>query len=197
MALQNLSDCISMVCSKPNWHRLLNSKPRCISSDIAISWHLFTDASYSPEAGGGLGAVLVDYQGSCVSWFSLMVGNDDLAFLEDGGNETIIGELKTLVVALALQIWVSLVASRHLVFFIDNEGAKFSLIRGYSESKAITCICDLVARLIDDCVIFPWFTRVASPSNIADPPSRNESRPFLSQQLQCDTAFVKDRFAFL
>jgi len=118
--------------------RLLNSKPRCISSDIAISWHLFTDASYSPEAGGGLGAVLVDHRGSCVSWFSLMVGNDDLAFLEDGGNETIIGELETLVVALALQIWVSLVASRHLVFFIDNEGAKFSLIRGYSESKAIT-----------------------------------------------------------
>lgn len=79
--------------------KLLNSKPHCISSDTAISWHLFTDASYSPEAGGGLGAVLVDHQGSCVSWFSLMVDNKDLAFLEGEGSETIIGELERLVVA--------------------------------------------------------------------------------------------------
>ncbi len=83
------------------------------------------------------------------------------------------------------------------MFFIDNEGAKFSLIRGYSSSRAITCICDLVAQLIDDCVIIPWFTRVASPSNIADPPSRQESHPFLPQSLQCEMAIAKDKFASL
>ena len=114
-----------------------------------------------------------------------------------GCNETVIGELETLIVALALQVWVSLLASRHMVFFIDNEGAKFSLIRGYSSSRAITCICDLVAQLIDDCVIIPWFTRVASPSNIADPPSRQESHPFLPQSLQCEMAIAKDKFASL
>ena len=119
------------------------------------------------------------------------------SFFETGSNETVIGELETLIVALALQVWVSLLASRHMVFFIDNEGAKFSLIRGYSSSQAITCICDLAAQLIDDCVIIPWFTRVASPSNIADSPSRQESHPFLLPSLQCDTAFVKHRFASL
>ena len=141
-----------LICLRDRW---MNSKPRCISSDIAVSWSLFTDASYSPDDGGGLGAMLVDHHGTCVSWFSLMVDNGDLSFLETGCNETIIGELEALIVALALQGWVSLLASRHMVFFSDNEGAKFSLIRGYSLSQAITCICDLVARLIDDCVIIP------------------------------------------
>ena len=172
----------------------MTAKPRCISSDIAVSWSLYTDASYSADEGGGLGAVLVDHHGMCVSWFSLMVDGDDLSFLETGCNETVIGELETLVVTLALQVWISLLASRHTVFFIGNEGAKFSLIRGYSSSQAITCICDLTSHLIDDCVIIPWFTRVASPSDIADPPSRQESHPFLLQSLQCEPALVRSRF---
>ena len=111
--------------------RLVNTKPRCISSDIGVSWSLFTDASYSPDEGGGLGAVLIDHLGTCLSWFFLLVNSEDLSSLETGSNETVIGELETLIVALALQVWVSLLASRHMVFFIDNEGAKFSLIRGY------------------------------------------------------------------
>ncbi len=61
--------------------RLMNAKPRCISSDIAVSWSLFTDASFSPDKGGGLGAVLVGHHDMCVSWFSLMVDSDDLTFL--------------------------------------------------------------------------------------------------------------------
>ena len=77
--------------------RLMNAKPRCISSDIAISWSLYTDASYSPDGGGGLGAVLVDHHGMCVSWFSLMVDSGDLSFLETGCNETVIAELETLI----------------------------------------------------------------------------------------------------
>ena len=174
--------------------RLMTAKPRCISSDIAVSWSLYTDASYSADEGGGLGAVLVDHHGMCVSWFSLMVDGDDLSFLETGCNETVIGELETLIVTLALQVWVSFLASRHMVFFIDNEGAKFSLIRGYSSSRAITCICDLTSQLIDDYVIIPSFTRVASPSNIADPPSRQESHPFLLQSLQGDSALVRSQF---
>ena len=60
--------------------RLVNTKPRCISSDIAVSWSLFTDASYSPDEGGGLGAVLIDHLGTCVSWFSLLVNSETFLF---------------------------------------------------------------------------------------------------------------------
>ena len=58
-------------------------------------------------------------------------------------------------------------------------------------------INDVTSQLIDDCVTIPWFTHVASPSNIADPPLRQESHPFLLQSLQCETAMVKSQFAYL
>ena len=174
--------------------RMEAAKPRLISTDISVSWSLFSDASFSPEDGSGLGAVLIDHNGTCVAWFSLHLTIDEISFLDTGTNQTVIGELETIVVALALKVWMPLLTSRHVVFFVDNEGAKFSLIRGYSSSQAITCICEVTAQLIDDCVLIPWFTRVASPSNIADPPSRQQSHPWLLPSLQVHSDFIKSSF---
>lgn len=102
------------------------------------------------------------------------------------GGETIIGELETAAVGMSIDLWSDALSSQHVVFFIDNDGAKYSLIRGYSKSTMITRLCDVCSEMLDSSVMLPWFTRIPSASNIADFPSRGIDHPLLckSQKLQ-------------
>ena len=96
----------------------------------------------------------------------------DLLIGFESGRLNLIGEFETLTVAIALMIWGALLSSSQVMLCVDNEGAKFALIRGYSDSFAISLICHLVAQQLDDKCILPWYSRVPSPSNLADFPSR-------------------------
>ena len=78
--------------------------------------------------------------------------------------------------------------------YIDNEGAKFSLIKGYSNSPPITSICALAATFLDSYCILPWFSRVPSPSNIADFPSRLINHHLLKEDLRAPEGEVADAF---
>ena len=51
-----------------------------------------------------------------------------------------IGELETLAVAMALLLWAKHLDSAQLLVYIDNEGSRYSLIKGYSASRSITAI---------------------------------------------------------
>lgn len=113
-----------------------------------------------------------------------------LSFFLTESRETIIGELETLAVAMAVLLWGDRLFSSQLVVYIDNEGAKFSLIRGYSASKAISAICALTATALDKHVILPWYSRVPSVSNLADFPSRDEPHQLLPKKSQSPKADV-------
>ena len=162
-------------------NRLKAGGPRCISSRLATSWFVFSDASFERDNEGGLGAVLVAPNGDCVSWFSFIMNEDLLLPLLSKGGETIIGELETAAVAMAINLWSRTLTSQHVVFFIDNDGAKYALIRGYSKSNMITRLCDFSCEILDDAVILPWFTRIPSASNIADFPSRGVQHSMLCE----------------
>lgn len=114
--------------------RLQCGKPRIVSCKMLETWFLFTDASFDKLEGSGLGAVLVSSEGTVHSWFELQLSLVQLGPLLSGGAETVIGELETLVVAMALMIWSSLLESTQVLVYIDNEGSKYSLIKGYSSS---------------------------------------------------------------
>ena len=169
-------------------NRLKAGGPRCVSSKLATSWFVFSDASFEKGNEGGLGAVLVAPNGDCVSWYSFSLDGDLLLPLLSKGGETIIGELETVAVAMAINLWSRTLHSQHVVFFIDNDGAKYALIRGYSKSNMITQLCDFGSEILDDVVILPWFTRIPSASNIADFPSRGLEHPLLceSQKISYD-----------
>ena len=95
-----------------------------------------------------------------------------------------IGELETLAVAMSLLLWADHLDSTQLMVYIDNEGSKFSLIKGYSVSRAITAICALAATTLDEHYVLPWFGRIPSPSNLADFPSRQLKHPLLKQSAE-------------
>ena len=155
--------------------RIAEGTPRAITPAIKDCWLLFTDASFHEDGSGGLGGVLVSPSGSLRSWFSLPLGASEIAPLLPLHSVNAIGELETIAVAVALQLWCNNLASCCLVSYIDNEGAKFSLVKGCSRSPVLARICHWVATLCEKRTILPWFSRVPSPSNIADAPSKPHS----------------------
>ena len=69
--------------------------------------------------------------------------------------------------------------SRRAIFFVDNEGARFSLIKSRSESLSLLQIvqCLHACGDVDECVA--WIERAPSSSNIADLPSRGQTEEAL------------------
>ena len=155
-------------------------------SSLASYWRqcIFTDASFDLQEGAGLGAVLVSGSGHVVSWLSLWVSPGDISLFLPEGRETAIGELETLAVAMSLFVWHQRLKSTQLVVYIDKEGAKFSLIKGYSSALAVTAICALTATFLDAHCILPWYSRVHSASNLADYPSRQVNHPLLKEEMK-------------
>ena len=164
--------------------RVADGKPHRLTCDILETVYLFTDASFDSDKQSGLGALLVDGAGKVLAWFGLQLIPEQLAPLLDAGQETIIGELETLAVAMSLLVWENLLESVQLKVYIDNEGSKYSLIKGYSTSGAITAVCALAATTLDAHFVLPWFARVPSLSNKADYPSRQLEHPLLVKDTQ-------------
>ena len=107
------------------------------------------------------------------AWFSLSLTESDTApFLADG-KLVVIGELEAIVPIISLRLWRDYLTQKHLVAYLDNEGAKFALVKGISKSRMISCIAFRTAELLEDLHCIPWFARVPTPSNVADAPSRD------------------------
>eukprot|EP00435_Cladocopium_sp_Y103_P002226 s3649_g1.t1 len=174
--------------------RVLTGKPRTLSCKMLQTMFLFTDASFDENKGAGLGAVLVEGSGEVMAWFSLLLGLHDIAMFLEPGRQTVIGEMETLVVAMALLLWGHQLQSAQLMIYIDNEGSKFALIKGYSVSIAITAICALASTCLDEKCILPWFSRVPSASNLADYPSRGWKHPLLKSEMQVSKSETQNAY---
>ena len=58
--------------------------------------------------------------------------------------------------------------------YVDNEGAKFSLMKGSSENHAVDVMAQIFAEVETHVKTLCWLARVSSFSNIADAPSRGD-----------------------
>ena len=117
--------------------RIAEGRPRRITRSLGHPWLVFTDASFEPSYTGGLGGVLITPSGSVRCWFSLPLGEADIRPLLPLKAETGIGELEAIAVVLAMRLWVAHLVSSECVIYLDNEGARFSLIKGYSAAWSI------------------------------------------------------------
>ena len=96
--------------------------------------------------------------------------------------------------AVAFMLWGHRIASSKLLIFIDNEGSRFSLIKGYSKAASITHMCALASNAVDSFRRMPWYRsrRVPSLSNLADLPSRNVDHGLLPLRLRSSHEGVND-----
>ena len=146
-----------------------------------ISWHspappliLFTDASY--EGGvAGIGAVLVDTLGGRPEVYDGQIPDDLVQHWTSTGQEQIISQAElTVVVAMRFMLGARL-KGRRIIYFIDNEAARFALLKGTSGKDSMQRLAAAfhAADLIHPCVT--WVERVPSSSNPSDSPSRGQA----------------------
>ena len=168
------SDCFSL---RLFVDMLKNGKPRVIKQLPAQQVLVFTDACYEREARswrGGVGGVLVDLATNRWEFFSIELTDVMLEQLGEAHRAQLIFEAETLAAVLGFILWSGDLGGRLGHLFIDNEGTKFSLLRGVSENECVNKLAQIFAEYEMQSSALVWLSRVASHSNIADGPSRND-----------------------
>ena len=162
--------------------RILSARARTVDTSSDQVYFLFTDACFASEDGeGGLGAVLFNPAGTVEKWFGCRVQREVCDSISSEGQKQIIGELETLAVLVALQLWGPELRSKHLMTFIDNEGCRYLILRGRAENKNLSKLVHQIARSEEDSSLFIWYARVPTECNIADAPSRGKSHELLHE----------------
>ena len=162
--------------------RISTGVPRRVSTVVHQTMYILTDAIFDEDQSGGLGGVLLNAAGHVVE---LMLETSQVQRLLVGDSQVVIG-------VMALDLWKCYCESHHVIFYIDNDGARYSLIRAYSCSASLSVISHMMAVRLEELVCLQWFARVASSSNLADYPSRGKSHPMLPASLMCDQTATKD-----
>lgn len=154
--------------------RLAAPIPRVVSAQAIQQWFLFVDAAYEPDlVSGGLGAAIFDEKCECLGWFGLPLDEQKCLRLGAGSKQTIIYELEMLAAILGLDFWAERMRDGLQVCYGDNDGARFSLIRGASMSPCASALMryHLEREAVNN--FCTWYARVPTEANVADFPSRN------------------------
>ena len=133
---------------------------------------VFTDAAYEADA-ATWGIVILDP----VSKLRTALGGRIPPALVDKwhslGSRQVITQAEGFAALLARVAFHTVLQRRRAIFFVDNEGARFALIKSCSESLALLQIVQCFHACGDADACLAWIERVPSSSNIADLPSRD------------------------
>ena len=156
---------------------LTSGTPRMLTSQALEQILIFTDACYERESRtwrSGLGGVMCDsFSGRC-EHFSLDLDDRTLEILGESNKLQLIFEVETLAAVVGFMLWKNVCANRRCQIFVDNEGTKFSMLKGASDNLTVSYFVQCFA--VEELSVFTcvWISRVPSYSNIADGPSRND-----------------------
>ena len=163
---------------------LATAVPRTINVGGGAPVIVFTDGACEPIAGGGLnasvGGVLVDPALNERLCFGSEIPPEVIQALKLEQSAQIIGQAELLPVWLAKLVWSRHLAGRKVIYFIDNNSARFAMIRGTSPNSASARIVEQAWSLDASLGSSSWYARVPSPSNCSDGPSRGD---FTQKQL--------------
>jgi len=161
---------------------LKSEEPRVVSVQNDFSVIIITDACYerdSRERICGLGGTLVDTASGVKLFFSCELSEDQRKILGEPSKKQIIFEAETLCAILAYTLWLSHLRDRMCFLYVDNEGTKFSLMKGLSENATVDLMAQIFAETEIHAGTLCWISRVSSFSNIADAPSRGDTEVLL------------------
>ena len=135
---------------------------------------VFTDGACE-ESLHGVGAVIADQAARVLEAFGCRMPDEVVHRLfAVTGSRQIIAQLELAPVLFALWRWAARfrVPGRRVIFFIDNDAARYGLIRGSSPVAASRALIEAIWRELARCQAAAWFARVPSRANPADGPSR-------------------------
>ena len=163
--------------------------PRKLTARSADCFHIFTDACYERDAVSwpcGVGGVLVCAEGP-IAFFSLELHADVRVLLGEQHKKQIIFECETLAAVIAFILWSKVFEAKRSILYVDNEGSKFALIKGFADNEVVDKLAYLFATVETGIHSFLWIARVASYSNIADKPSRGDTTELRSKLSKDET----------
>lgn len=155
---------------------LENSPPRLLEPARSDTVYIFTDGACefcSQKRTVTCGAIIFFSTGSNPRAFGSEI-NDALCdeWTREENKSQLVTEAELLPTLLCLRLWSQQLRECKILFFIDSEPAKHSLIRGMSNTVSCSNIVRAFYTELDLLKSFVWFTRVPSISNPADAPSR-------------------------
>ena len=180
---------ISAFCDYAN-STLKACRPRILNTQFAKEPILiFTDGSWE-DPYAGVGGVVFD---TLNGWRVIYSGELPASLRDKCRNEVgdhLISQIELFAVV-AIRFHLSkFLHNRRSIWWIDNEAARFSLIKGLSASPTMRTLTRAFYSLETDLATFNWFERVPSISNIADAPSRNRPDEIYDLlNLQCHDSF--------
>ena len=161
------------------WGRsILTAPPRSIVFGIEDPPLLvFTDGHCDQEkVTAGIGAVIFDPITGTKEAFGAAIPEPFLNVLrEEGHTNQVIAQAEILPVIFARVKWNHLMTAaggRRVLWFVDNDAARYGLIKGYSPTRASAWLLSEAWRHDEKSGAVSWFERVPSKSNCADGPSR-------------------------
>lgn len=152
--------------------RLRVAGPRPVLADKNLSTILvFTDAASEAES-NTCGGIFIDASTGTKEYFSANIEPLLVKEWRSSGQTQIIGQAELYPVWIARRNWDARLRGRRVIFFIDNNGAKDSIIRGSSDSESADWLVRAILTQECDQHSCSWYARVPTASNPADKPSR-------------------------
>jgi len=149
--------------------RVEASKPVEVSKKILETWILFTDGAC--ESQSSVGGVLISPRGQPVAMFGDTLPSElEEAFYQNSAHP--IYEVELLPLFISIFLLGSWVDKSQVVCYLDNDAARWGLIKGSGATKVADAIIQLVCESEAALQLKSWFSRVPSHSNISDEPSR-------------------------
>ena len=168
---------------------LRSCPPRVVSlTDVVTPVMVFTDGAYEPEGEsflGSAGAVIIDPITGLRRVFQVEVPEILCNHWRRFGSKQLIMYLELWPILVFLAAYSTSFINPRMIFYIDNNAVRDALIKGSSPVCDVFNMLALCSYFISGSQIGAWFTRVASASNPADAPSRNEAKK-MAELLEAD-----------
>ena len=155
---------------------LLEFRPR------RVSWHspdapllIFTDAAFE-KGNATIGAVVIDTMGGSPAVYGGSLPHSVISSWQRCDDEQIICQAElAATVCIRYQARARL-AGRKCIYFVDNESARYALIKAVSGVPSMQALSSLFHSWDSDHPHYAWIERVPSASNPADLPSRGKAK---------------------
>ena len=155
------------------------ARPRVVAlAPVGPPLFLFTDGFCEGEGSevvAGIGAVLLDPADGFAEAFGAWIPPPLMKVIREGTKDQVIAQAELPPLLAARKKWEHKFkqrGGRRVLNFIDNDGARFGLIKGYSPTRPSAWLIGEFWEEEAKSQALSWFARVPSPSNCADGPSR-------------------------
>ena len=171
MGRRSMSD-LTKECLKQVSTILTRNSPRKVVASQSDILHIYVDASFNEVDYSGIGGLIIDMHGDCLSFFSAKVEKEMVDAIVSKGQRTIIQELEMLAVLCAFKCWQERATVHRIVMFTDSESVRGAFLKSWSANtdsdRLLNCIFE-----IESLFNLPvWIARIPSQSNPADILSR-------------------------